>query len=79
MRSGQDGVRRSVCDDRVVVVQDEVVAEKRSEAPAIDREIGESRWPPALALLVFMSLNIALRVWLPNGQSRQGGVADSRH
>jgi energy-coupling factor transporter transmembrane protein EcfT len=30
------------------------------------RQIGESRWPPALALLAFMALNIALRVWLPN-------------
>jgi uncharacterized membrane protein len=29
--------------------------------------IGESRWPPAAALLAFMALNIALRVWLPNG------------
>ena len=25
----------------------------------------ESRWPPAVALAVFMALNIALRVWLP--------------
>jgi hypothetical protein len=29
--------------------------------------IGESRWPPALVLLVYMGLNIALRVWLPSG------------
>ena len=37
-------------------------------APAVDPElpIGESRWPPALALLAFMTINIALRVWLPN-------------
>jgi hypothetical protein len=28
--------------------------------------IGESRLPPAAALIVFMALNIALRVWLPN-------------
>ena len=28
--------------------------------------IGESRLPPALALLAFMALNIAARVWLPN-------------
>ena len=27
--------------------------------------IGESRWPPALALVVFMALNVGLRVWLP--------------
>jgi hypothetical protein len=28
--------------------------------------LGESRLPPAAALIVFMSLNIALRVWLPH-------------
>jgi hypothetical protein len=27
--------------------------------------LGESRWPPALALLAFLALNIALRLWLP--------------
>jgi uncharacterized membrane protein len=31
-----------------------------------DSALGESRWPPALALLGFMAINIALRVWLPN-------------
>jgi len=30
------------------------------------QSIGEPRWPPALALVVFMALNIALRVWLPS-------------
>jgi hypothetical protein len=30
-----------------------------------DEGIGESRWPPAAALVVYMALNIALRVWLP--------------
>src|SRR5262249_41007449 len=29
--------------------------------------IGESRWPPALVLVAYMALNIALRVWLPSG------------
>jgi hypothetical protein len=28
--------------------------------------LGESRLPPALALIVFMALNVGLRVWLPN-------------
>ena len=33
---------------------------------AFDEEpIGESRWPPALALLLFIALNVAIRVWLP--------------
>jgi hypothetical protein len=31
-----------------------------------DTSLGESRWPPAAALLAFMALNIGLRVWLPN-------------
>jgi uncharacterized membrane protein len=33
---------------------------------------GEPRWPPVLALLVFMGLNIGLRLWLP--QDRLGDV-----
>jgi len=34
--------------------------------------LGESRWPPAVALTLFMGLNIGLRVWLPNqGAIRQ--------
>ena len=28
--------------------------------------LGESRWPPALALIAFLGLNIAIRVWLPH-------------
>ena len=39
-------------------------------SPAVDRRpLGESRWPPALALLGFMALNIALRIWLPSGEA----------
>jgi hypothetical protein len=45
-----------MCDDRRV-----------SEPEPV---FGESRWPPALALLVYMALNIAVRVWLPH----QGAV-----
>ena len=43
----------------------------RTEAPAAAapessaRRLGESRWPPALALLTFLALNIALRIWVP--------------
>jgi hypothetical protein len=36
-------------------------------ATASDPAIGESRWPPAIALLAFLILNIAVRVWLPSG------------
>jgi uncharacterized membrane protein len=31
--------------------------------------IGESRWPPVAALLVFFGLTVALRVWLPSGRA----------
>jgi hypothetical protein len=41
----------------------EVAAADASPEPVI----GESRWPPALALLGFLILNIAVRVWLPGG------------
>jgi len=41
-------------------------------APAVDAveaaaeaPLGEARWPPAAALIVYMALNIAVRVWLP--------------
>src|SRR4051812_1117006 len=30
-----------------------------------DGPIGESRWPPALALVGFLVLNVVVRVWLP--------------
>ena len=31
---------------------------------------GESRWPPIVAVVIFMVLNIALRIWLP----REGAI-----
>ncbi|MFH8252695.1 hypothetical protein ACH3VR_20170 [Microbacterium sp. B2969] len=35
----------------------------------VDREIfDESRWPPAIAVFVFLLLNIAGRIWLPGGR-----------
>jgi uncharacterized membrane protein len=37
-----------------------------SAAEAAESPFGESRLPPAAALLAFMGLNIALRVWLPH-------------
>ena len=38
-----------------------VAATERQDLPAI----GESRWPPLCALLLFMVVNIALKVWIP--------------
>jgi hypothetical protein len=34
--------------------------------PAAEAPIGEPRWPPAVALFVYMALNIRLRLWLPH-------------
>ena len=31
----------------------------------VDAAIGESRWPPALAVLAFLAINVAVRIWLP--------------
>jgi hypothetical protein len=33
---------------------------------ATETPLGESRWPPVAVVLIFMALNIALRVWLPH-------------
>ena len=46
------------------------VTPRTEAAPAPVQEtrvprLGESRWPPALALVAFLALNIAIRVWLP--------------
>jgi hypothetical protein len=35
------------------------------ERPARPARSGEPRWPPVVAVLVFMVLNIAVRLWLP--------------
>jgi hypothetical protein len=51
-----------VCDDAEVTSSGEA-------APAVsaaEATIGEPRWPPAVALLVYMALNIAIRLWLPH-------------
>jgi hypothetical protein len=54
-----------VCDHRLVIPQGETAI---AAAEAIDEPtIGESRWPPAIALFCFLVLNIAMRVWLPGG------------
>jgi len=33
---------------------------------AAETGIGESRWPPALALVAFIAVNVSLRLWLPH-------------
>jgi hypothetical protein len=44
----------------------EAATQTRPEDAAAETGIGESRWPPALALLAFLALNIGLRIWLPH-------------
>ena len=39
-----------------------VGSERRRAVP----RLGEPRWPPAVALIVFIGLNIGLRIWLPS-------------
>ena len=55
-----------LCEDPHMAAEPD--AATKATSPAVDPELplGESRWPPALALLAFMAINIALRVWLPN-------------
>ena len=38
---------------------------RRAVQPAADVRLGESHWPPVAAVLVFLVLNIGMRVWLP--------------
>jgi hypothetical protein len=54
-----------MCDDRPVTAQPDAATAAPPALGAAAR-LGESRWPPALALLAFMAINVALRVWLPN-------------
>jgi uncharacterized membrane protein len=41
-------------------------SETATAAAEPEEALGESRWPPALALAIFIALNIALRIWLPS-------------
>jgi uncharacterized membrane protein len=52
-----------VCDDSSVTSPTAAVA--ATEPSAESSALGESRWPPALALLAYLVLNIATRFWLP--------------
>jgi hypothetical protein len=36
-----------------------------SDDAAWEESLGESRWPPAAALVVYIAVNIGIRVWLP--------------
>jgi uncharacterized membrane protein len=47
-------------------VTGEAAAASPTDERAAGARLGESRWPPALALAAFIALNIALRLWLPH-------------
>jgi hypothetical protein len=55
-------------EDEFVEVEGE--AGRGQAAPAGDGRVeallGESRWPPVVAVLIFLVLNVAVRVWLPS-------------
>jgi hypothetical protein len=56
-----------VCDHGPVTSPGEAASVAPAPADeAAETGIGESRWPPAIALVAFMALNIGLRVWLPH-------------
>jgi hypothetical protein len=66
-RSIADFARRaSPCDDFVVSPLSEAATEVAPADEVAEPGLGEPRWPPALALVAFMALNIGLRIWLPN-------------
>jgi hypothetical protein len=48
-----------------VAAPGETATEATPSDLAPESVIGESRWPPAIALFAFMCLNIGLRIWLP--------------
>jgi hypothetical protein len=54
-------------DDAGVTVEGGAAIEVAATESSPEPVIGESRWPPALALLGFLILNVAVRVWLPGG------------
>jgi hypothetical protein len=55
-----------MCDDRRVTAQPDAATVGEPPDPPAEGQLGESRWPPALALVLFMTANVALRVWLPH-------------
>ena len=54
-----------MCDDRHVAAGPDAAAAPAAHLHA-GEPLGESRWPPALALVAFMGVNVALRIWLPH-------------
>jgi len=49
-----------------MALSESVAVGVEADPGALAGGIGESRWPPALALVLFIALNVGVRVWLPN-------------
>jgi hypothetical protein len=58
---GACGTIRPVAPDGEV----RLAAPPRAGDATAEEPLGESRWPPIAAVLVFMVINIALRIWMP--------------
>jgi hypothetical protein len=54
-----------MCDDLALAQTEAATGSPQADA-SLEVSFGESRWPPALALIVFIGLNIGVRLWLPN-------------
>src|SRR5262249_50415549 len=63
IRNGRSGstIRSSVSGDAPAA---EPGSDGAVDEPAAG-PLGESRWPPAIAVLIFIALNISFRIWLP--------------
>jgi len=55
---------RRLCHDSPVATETEAPSTPIADDTPVD-SVGEPRWPPALALVVFLALNITVRLWLP--------------
>jgi uncharacterized membrane protein len=61
-----DPAERAVVDDHLVVSSNAgATATEAVQEEYEENLLHESRWPPAVALLIYMALNIGIRLWLP--------------
>jgi uncharacterized membrane protein len=58
-----------VCDHLSVTHSGEAASTAPGDAASSEALLGEPRWPPAVALLVYLALNVAARLWLPYGSA----------
>jgi uncharacterized membrane protein len=56
-----------MCDHLSVTDSGQAASAAAPDEASAEALLGEPRWPPAVALLVYLALNVAVRLWLPNG------------